>query len=203
MAKAKTGDARDERFFTQLLGDTQWAVYDFARGVVGDAEAARDIVQDVFVDTWRALTRHVEPFSGAAMSDTDIRRWLFHVAYCRAVSILRRRRMIAWEPLGDDDALEQDLAHEPEPLEDRVAEAEVLREALLSLGPSDAACLLLSAVHGYTSAEIAVIVDISPDAAKKRLSRAKRRLRAAYLAQSAQSESAQPESAQSQERARP
>jgi RNA polymerase sigma factor (sigma-70 family) len=199
MAKAKTGDARDdERFFTQLLGDTQWAVYEFARGVVGDAEAARDIVQDVFVDAWRAIQRHAGPFAGEAMSDADARRWLFHVAYCQAVSVLRRRRIIAWEPLSDDDALEPDLAHEPEPLEDRVAEAEVLREALLSLGPSDAACLLLSAIHGYTSAEIAVIVDISPDAAKKRLSRAKRRLRAAYLAQSAQPSNAQP-----QKRARP
>ena len=185
MATAKAGDEQDERFFTQLLNDAQWAVYDFARGVVGDAEVARDIVQDVFVDAWRALKRHKPPFSDAA-SDADVRRWLFHVAYCRAVSILRRSRIIAWEPLGEDDALDLNLSHELAPLEDRVAEAEVLREALLSLGPSDAACLLLSAVHGYTSAEIAVIVDISPDAAKKRLSRAKRRLRAAYLAQHTQ-----------------
>lgn len=185
MATAKAGDEQDERFFTQLLNDVQWAVYDFAHGVVGDTEAAQDIAQDVFVDTWRALKRHTPPFSGEA-GDADIRKWLFHVAYCRAVSILRRRRIIAWEPLSDDDALEPDFSHDPSPLEDRVAEAEVLREALLSLGPSDAACLLLSAVHGYTSAEIAAIVDTSPDAAKKRLSRAKRRLREAYLAERAQ-----------------
>jgi len=187
MATAKADDAQPERFFTQLLNDTQWAVYDFARGLVGETEAAQDIVQDVFVDTWRALKRHAPPFSGAA-DDAGIRRWLFHVAYCRAVTILRRRKLIVWESLSDDDALEPDLSHEPMPLEDQIAEAEVLREALLSLGPSDAACLLLSVVQGFTSAEIATIVDISPDAAKKRLTRAKRRLRAAYLAQHVQSQ---------------
>lgn len=185
MATAKADDFQSERFFTQLINDTQWAVYDFARGLVGEAEAAQDIVQDVFVDTWRAVKRRAAPFSGEA-NDAEIRRWLFHVAYCRAVSILRRRKIIAWEPLNDDDTLEPDLSHEPMPLEDRIAEAEVLREALLSLGPSDAACLLLSVVQGFTSAEIATIVDISPEAAKKRLTRAKRRLRAAYLAQHTQ-----------------
>ncbi len=185
MATAKAEDEQDERFFTQLLNDVQWAVYDFARGVVGDTEAARDIVQDVFVDAWRTLKRRTPPFTDEA-SDADIRRWLFHVTYYRSVSILRRRRLISWEPLSDDDALEPDVLVEPAPLEDQVAEAEVLREALLSLGPSDAACLLLSAVHGYTSAEIAAIVDISPEAAKKRLTRAKRRLRDAYLTQNAQ-----------------
>lgn len=182
MATAKADDAEIERFFTQLLDDAQWVVYDFARGVVGDAETARDIVQDVFVDAWRALKRRAPPFSGEA-SDADIRRWLLHVAYCRAVSILRRSRVIAWEPLNDADALIPDHSIEPATLEDRIAEADVLRDALLSLGPSDAACLLLNAVHGYTSSEIASIVDISPDAAKKRLSRAKQRLRDAYLAE--------------------
>lgn len=187
MATAKADDIQPERFFSQLLNDTQWAVYDFARGLVGDVDAAQDIVQDVFVDAWRTVKRRAAPFSGEA-NDTEIRRWLFHVAYCRAVSLLRRRKLIAWEPLGEDDTLEPDLSHEPMPLEDRIAEAEVLREALLSLGPSDAACLLLSVVQGFTSAEIATIVDISPDAAKKRLTRAKRRLRAAYLAQHTQAQ---------------
>lgn len=187
MATAKADDIQPERFFSQLLNDTQWAVYDFARGLVGDVDAAQDIVQDVFVDAWRTVKRRAAPFAGEA-NDTEIRRWLFHVAYCRAVSLLRRRKLIAWEPLGEDDTLEPDLSHEPMPLEDRIAEAEVLREALLSLGPSDAACLLLSVVQGFTSAEIATIVDISPDAAKKRLTRAKRRLRAAYLAQHTQAQ---------------
>lgn len=187
MAKADADASHIEQYFTQLLDQTQWAVYDFARGLVGEAEGAHDIVQDVFVDAWRALQRHAAPFGGER-SDAEVRKWLFHVTYCRAVSILRHRRVITWEPLSMDDALGPDLSHEQMALEDRVAEAEVLRAALRSLGPQDAACLLLSVVQGFTSSEIAHIVDISPEAAKKRLTRAKQRLRTAYFAQHAQSQ---------------
>jgi DNA-directed RNA polymerase specialized sigma24 family protein len=58
-----------------------------------------------------------------------------------------------------------------------------VRTALAELAGDDAACLLLNTLYGFTAAEIATILDLSPEAAKKRLSRAKRRLRAAYLAQ--------------------
>jgi DNA-directed RNA polymerase specialized sigma24 family protein len=43
-------------------------------------------------------------------------------------------------------------------------------------------------VHGFTCGEIAQIVGIAPEAAKKRLARAKQRLRAAYFAQAAKTE---------------
>lgn len=185
MAKASADAPQIEQYFTQLLNQTQWAVYDFARGLVGEAEGARDIVQDVFVDAWRALQHHAPPFTDER-NDAAVRKWLFHVAYCRAVSMLRHRSVITWEPLSMDDALRPDLSREHMPLEDQVAEAEVLRAALQSLGPQDAACLLLSVIQGFTSSEIAHIVDISPEAAKKRLTRAKQRLRAAYFAQHAQ-----------------
>jgi DNA-directed RNA polymerase specialized sigma24 family protein len=60
-----------------------------------------------------------------------------------------------------------------------------LQAILAGMPPQDVACLLLNIVQGFTSAEIAQIVDIGPEAAKKRLARAKQRLRAAYFAQEA------------------
>jgi DNA-directed RNA polymerase specialized sigma24 family protein len=51
-----------------------------------------------------------------------------------------------------------------------------------ALDPHDVACLLLSVVQGFTAAEVAAILQITPAAAKKRLTRAKQRLRAAYFA---------------------
>jgi RNA polymerase sigma factor (sigma-70 family) len=62
-------------------------------------------------------------------------------------------------------------------------EEDSLRTALQTLDPPDIACLLLRVVEGCSSVEIAQILDIAPDAARKRLSRAMRRLRAAYFAQ--------------------
>ncbi|MGE5333270.1 MAG: RNA polymerase sigma factor, partial [Nitrososphaerota archaeon] len=47
----------------------------------------------------------------------------------------------------------------------------------------DAACVLLHAVQGLTSTEIADVLDISLAAAKKRLTRALQRLRLSYFEQ--------------------
>jgi RNA polymerase sigma factor (sigma-70 family) len=183
MAEMEAPDSHVAVRSTAILTQVQWALYDFARGLVGEPELARDIVQDVFVDAWRAVKAGTPPFIGD-LDEAGIRKWLFHMAYCRAAASMRRRYVISWESLdaaGDDGASELPW-HDPVPFEDRVAEAELLREALLSLGPRGAACFLLSAVQGFTSAEIAQIVEIAPEAARKRLTRAKQRLRAAYMA---------------------
>lgn len=183
MAEMGAPASQVEARSTEILSQVQWALYDFARGLVGEPELARDIVQDVFVDAWRAVKAGTPPFAGD-LDEAGIRKWLFHVAYCRAAAIMRRRHIIAWESLdtSDDEGASGAQWPDPVPFEDRVAEAELLHEALLSLGPRDAACFILSAVQGFTSAEIAQIVEIAPEAARKRLTRAKQRLRAAYMA---------------------
>jgi DNA-directed RNA polymerase specialized sigma24 family protein len=60
-----------------------------------------------------------------------------------------------------------------------------MRNALEQLSAEDAACLLLIVVHGFTAAETGVILGASTSAVAKRLSRAKRRLLAIYLAKEA------------------
>ena len=168
--------------FEELLGAVQRQLFGFARGLTGDAEQARDIVQEVCVDAWRAARAAQPPFA-VGHTPEECRRWLFRAAYWRASSLFRRRRIIAWESLDESDAPAAEAYYAPVAFEDRVAEGEILRTALANLSSTDAACLLLSVVQGYTSTEIAQIVQIAPEAAKKRLSRAKQRLRAAYFAE--------------------
>jgi RNA polymerase sigma factor (sigma-70 family) len=169
--------------FAHILTRYQWALYAFVRGFINDDEHARDLVQDVFCDAWRAASKNTPPFDGQG-EDESIRRWLFHAAYCRAVSALRRRRLIRWDSL---DFL-RDHEHESAsplltlPFEDMVLEATVLRAALDAMTPQNVALLLLSVVHGFTTGEIADIVGLSHDVTKKRLTRAKHRLRTEYLA---------------------
>lgn len=105
------------------------------------------------------------------------------MAYRRAVSAYRRRKIIDWQPL--EPAIETLLPWdgEPQPFDDQIVEREVLRDALKKLSIEDAACVLLHAVRGLTSSEIAEILDISVAAAKKRLTRARQRLRASYFDQ--------------------
>ena len=170
--------------FVELLRETQGPLYGFVRGLVGDDEQARDVVQDVFVDAWRAAPRAARPF-GCGSDAPTVRRWLFVVAYRTAASVVRHRRVIAWESLDIHDPPAMDRFYEPAAFEDQVAEGDALHTILASMAPQDVACLLLTIVQGFTSAEIAQIVDIAPEAAKKRLAGAKQRLCAAYFPQEA------------------
>src|SRR5262249_12081139 len=122
--------------------------------------------------------------------ETEMRRWLFHATYHRAISALRRHRRIVWESL--DDGWEQDTSLAVS-FEDGVLESQEMQDILDQLLPMDVACLMLIAVYDFTAAEVSHIIGISPDAVAKRFSRAKQRLRVAYLAHQA---------AQSQERSR-
>jgi RNA polymerase sigma-70 factor (ECF subfamily) len=170
--------------FASLLERTQEALRGFVRGMVGSSDQAADVVQDVFVDAWRAAQRGVEPFQGDG-DESAIRRWLFHVACRKAVSALRHESVLRVASLDVTPAPEPDRFYEPMPFDDQLAEGEVLCKALAELEPQDAAYLLLNVVQGFTALEIASILDVTPPAAKMRVWRAKQRLRDAYFAVSA------------------
>jgi len=165
--------------FTALLERCQWPLYTFVYGIVGDEEQARDLMQDAFYDAWRTAQRGIPPFDGSG-EEANMRRWLFHAAYNRAISALRRRRLIQWLPL--------ESVRLPISFEDQLIEGQAMRAALATLSPIDAACLLLIIVQGFTAAEAGQIIGASPQAVAKRFSRAKQRLRDAYLAQNPQPE---------------
>ncbi|MGH2503137.1 MAG: RNA polymerase sigma factor, partial [Ktedonobacterales bacterium] len=179
--------------FSATVDRWQAALSAFLQGLLGDVEQARDLTQDSFHDAWRATQALAPPWS-SAHDDDERRRWLFHTAYCRAISHLRRRKVIRWASLDwagialrEDDGLAGGAA--PDEIatagsfEQRVVEAEALRAALARLRPDDVACLLLRVTQGFSAAEVAAMLGITIDAVAQRLSRARRRLRAIYLAQ--------------------
>lgn len=154
----------------------------FLYGLVGQSEQARDLLQDTFYDAWRAVKRGAAPLVMGGAPE-KMRRWLFHAAYCRAISALRRRRLIRWESLDERVAVEDEALGSRTSFEDQIAENAALGAALGTLSPKDVSCLLLMVVQGFTAAETAQILGASPQAIAERLSRAKRRLLDAYRAQ--------------------
>ena len=166
--------------FASLVEGCQRPLYAFLRGIVADDEAARDLIQDTFCAAWQLAQRDSPPFDAASDQQDGIRRWLFHAAYNRAISLVRRRRLISWRSL-DAPVSHDILAQASASFEDQIADAHIMRAALLTLLPADAACLLLIAAHDFTAAEVGQIVGASPQAVAKRFARAKKRLREAYL----------------------
>lgn len=178
---AKPDQPDQPNWFDDLLRGYHPRLFAFARGLVGDEPQAAEVVQEVFVATWRTAQQRKPPFA-ASLDEAGAHRWLFQVTYRRAISRRRHDSIIAFESL---DELEDAAAVErlsPPAFEDRIAEGEALAAALARLSPLDAACVLLHIVHGFTAREVATILEVSPEAAKKRLWRATERLRSAYLA---------------------
>jgi RNA polymerase sigma-70 factor, ECF subfamily len=180
--------------FSAAVDQWQAALFAFLHGLLGDTEQARDLTQDTFHDAWRA-TQAISPPWTAAHDDDERRRWLFHTAYCRAISQLRRRQVIRWDSLDWAGIATHDAAtngaaaalamraDDADSFEQRVAEADALRAALARLNPDDVACLLLRVAQGFSAAEVAAMLGTTAEAVAQRLSRARRRLRAIYLAQ--------------------
>jgi RNA polymerase sigma factor (sigma-70 family) len=169
--------------FSDLMARCQRPLYAFLRGIAADDETARDLMQDTFCAAWQLAQRGAPPFDGGVAQQDGVRRWLFHAAYNRAISVVRRHRLISWRSLDPLDTGDP-TSNLPAPrFEDQLAEALVMHNALCALAPSDAAILLLIAVQDFTAAEVGQIVGASPQAIAKRFARAKRRLRDAYLAQ--------------------
>lgn len=173
--------------FTALVDRVQHPLHVFLHGLVGDADQAYDLMQDALHDAWRATQRGTAPFLTGCAEDEQ-RRWLFQVAYHRAISALRRRRRIRWESLDLLAGVGAEPAAALPAFEDQIAESEAMHAALARLAPRDAACLLLRVVEGFSAAEAGRIIGATPAVVTKRLSRARQRLRAVYLAQNAAAE---------------
>lgn len=131
----------------------------------GDRHAAEDLRQEAFVRAWRSLPRNLDP--------ARQRAWLATTAGNLAVDELRRRRRRPAAPLEDADRIAART---------RAPEPDAAREALLGLPAHERFVLLLRFDAGLRHAEIARLLDITEEAARKRVTRARASFVSAYRA---------------------
>ncbi|HET7574727.1 MAG TPA: sigma-70 family RNA polymerase sigma factor [Solirubrobacterales bacterium] len=143
------------------------AVLAYALRRVEEREDAADVVAETFLVAWRRL--------GEVPGDEGARPWLYGVA--RRVIANQRRSERRRTRLGQRlaEGLRTQLATHPAPGGEA---AEVLR-AMAGLGEEDRELLLLVSWEGLSPGEVAKVLEISSLAARSRLHRARRRLRAA------------------------
>jgi RNA polymerase sigma-70 factor (ECF subfamily) len=166
--------------FSVLVHEYERPLYLFLSKMPGDPDVARELLQDTFSDAWQAYRRSSAPFIRGS-TPSEVRRWLYHVAYHQAIDTLRRRRLIRWESLERNPASDVFALPDPRSFEEALAERDLLSTALAQLSPEDVASLVLTIVQGFTAAEAAGIMKSSSQAIAKRISRARRKLVAAYL----------------------
>jgi len=137
----------------------------YLRHRLADADAADDVLQDVFVKAMR---------HGQGFCALDSRRgWLFQVARNALVDRARTARPTERLPEGS--------AEPAAPLQETVAPvdalADCLTRALGELSPGDAAILRACDLEGHTQRGFAAVHGLGLPATKSRLLRARQRLR--------------------------
>jgi RNA polymerase sigma-70 factor (ECF subfamily) len=154
--------------FEALVRRHQTTIYNFCWRMLGQADDAADVAQDVFVQLYSHLDR-VDEFEPLAP-------WLFRVARNRCIDVIRRRRTV---PFDADDELQEPI--DDDPLPDEVVERadiqRVLSEAIAALPTRYAEVVALRYAADRSFAEIGAILDVDEGAARVRFHRAKALLR--------------------------
>lgn len=147
----------------EMVREYQTKLARYLRRMVGDAEVALDISQDVFLAAYRILD--AEP-------DRELTAgWLYRAATNGAISFMRRRKILRMLPL------ERDVDRNDWRIDERSAASVDLQSALKRLPADQSAAVLLTSYAGYSSREAADILHTTPEAIRQRVCRAMRMLR--------------------------
>jgi RNA polymerase sigma-70 factor (ECF subfamily) len=134
------------------------------RRLVGDADQAADVAQEVWIQIFRALPTY--------RGDSQFGTWAHRIAVNRTLNALRSSRRISQRetPIEDDSAT---VEHESE----RALLAASIDEAAQQLSPGARTVFLLHDVEGYTHEEIAESLGITAGGSKSQLFKARAKLR--------------------------
>jgi RNA polymerase sigma factor (sigma-70 family) len=169
--RAKTGD-RDA--LESLVRAVQKDVYGLALRFLWHPQDAEDATQEILVRIVTGL--------GGFRGGSAFRTWVFRIA-CNTLLTLRRKRMeqhaLSFEEFGDD--LSRGLSDAPLRVDVRVDEALLLEEVKIGCTLAMLMCLdrnhrlayILGEILELEHGEAAEVLEISPAAFRKRLSRAR------------------------------
>jgi RNA polymerase sigma-70 factor (ECF subfamily) len=150
-------------------------LYRVARAILRDDREAEDVMQQAYVNAYA----HLRQFDRRAAFAT----WLTRI--CVNEALARAKKRGRYEPIDDETLTEMPMAAPiPDPERQAIArELSVLIESAIDTLPDGSReVFVLREVQGLDTAETAQSLNISEDAVKTRLSRAKAALRSELLA---------------------
>ncbi|HUF37730.1 MAG TPA: sigma-70 family RNA polymerase sigma factor [Anaerolineales bacterium] len=157
--------AGDEIALDELYHRYRSQVYRFLLHQTADAQAAQELIQDVFLAAWQGAGK----FRGAA----SVKTWLLRVAYYRAAS---------WVKLLDkvpDGELTDAIPSAGVPLDERIVQTwqtQTIREAMAELSAEQRTAVELIFYHELTYKEAAQVVECPVGTMKSRVNNALKNL---------------------------
>ncbi len=158
--------AGDQAAFAQLFEQYHAPILNYLHRMVSDRALAEDLTQDTFIKAYNALPR--------TKPDLAFKAWLYRIATNTAISHLRRGKIIKWLPFLTDRETPD------EHIEKSVTRKMDITEALSKLPQHYATALLLRHYQGLSLAETARALDVTENAAKLRLFRARKAFAQVY-----------------------
>jgi RNA polymerase sigma factor (sigma-70 family) len=156
---------REEAAFRELVARHIDMVYATARRITGDGDRARDVAQAVFMDLARKPQRVREPRA--------LGGWLYLAArYAASQAARGEQRRQRWEREAMKQGTGEDGSGQA-----WAAAGPVLDEALGTLKPAEAGVIVRRFFEGKSLRETGAALQISEDAAQKRVTRALEKLR--------------------------
>ena len=134
--------------------------YALAYRILGEPEAAEDVVHDGFLSAWRG--------AGSYRSERgNVRGWLLSIVHHRAVDVLRRKTTFRPAPLevAEQRPADEDTAEEAT----RNVEHATVRAALEALPQAQRRTIELAYFGGYTNVELAEIMGVPLGTVKGRM----------------------------------
>lgn len=171
----------DRQAFERLVERHRERVYRIAFRVLGQAEAAEEVLQETFLIVHQKL----EGFRGEARFST----WLYRIAMNAALMHRRANRrheaesLEAYLPAFDETGhmvrpeWDYGRAARADELLERAELAAKVREAVARLPQAARAVFVLRDLEGLSTAETAEVLGIAPEAVRQRLHRARLMLR--------------------------
>lgn len=158
-------ERRSARLFEELRGPATGMVRR-AFGRTFDQHAVEDIYASAWLGTLRALARR-----HAALSDEEIRRYVFTAVARQASKELRRRQRRPISPLENADAV-RDAGSLPDERADQREQSQITRDLLVSLPRRRRAVLMLRYGWGLEPRQVCELIDgLSPRAYRKEITR--------------------------------
>ena len=169
--------ARDDTALTEVYDQFASFVYGLALRVIGDARAAEDVSQDVFVGIWQR-PEAFDPQRGS------LRTWLGTLTHRRAVDYVRREE--ARRRRAEREASRAVTTPDVEEMATALVTAERVRAALDVLPAEQRRAIQLAYFEGKTYRQVAEVLGIPEGTAKSRLRLGLRRVAAALEAEGAE-----------------
>ena len=170
--------AGETALFEILMRRHNQRIYRIVRGILDDDGEAEDVMQDAYVRAYQ----HLGQFEGRSTFVTWLTRIAMHEAFARSGRLRRQTSLDADEAFADMTT----LASNDNP-EKNAAYGElhrVLETAILSLPPKYRTVMMVRDVEELSTAEAASALEISEEAVKVRLHRARALVRRVLYKQS-------------------